>query len=242
MIEAEALHKTFRAVRALDGFGFTARDGEITALVGPNGAGKTTALRILYTVMRADKGWARIDGFDTVDARRQAQRRIGALADSRGLYARLTGREHIRYYGRLHGMNGSRLEARIDTLVEALGMTEFAERRAKGFSKGQSLKIALARALVHEPANLLLDEPTNGLDIASSRAVRALLRGARDEGRCVLFCTHIMAEVAAVCDRLVIIAEGRAVAQGTPDELRARTGHDDLEDVFLALTDQASGA
>ena len=240
MIEAAGLHKTFRSVRALHGLGFTARDGEVTALVGPNGAGKTTALRILYTVMRPDSGRARVDGFDTVSERRQAQGRIGALADSRGLYPRLTAREHIRYYGRLHAMNGRRLERRIDDLVEALDMGEFAERRAKGFSKGQALKVALARALVNEPANLLLDEPTSGLDIASSRAVRDLLAGVRKAGGCVLFCSHVMAEVAAVSDRLVVIRAGRVVAEGTPDELRRRTGEDDLEDVFLALTGRPS--
>ena len=236
MIAATALHKTFRLVRALDGLEFTARDGEVTALVGPNGAGKTTTMRILYTVMRPDSGAATIDGFDSVTQRRAVQRRIGALSDSRGLYPRLTAREHIRYFGRLHGMNGKALERRIDGLIETLDMGEFAERRAKGFSKGQSLKVALARALVHDPRNLVLDEPTSGLDIASSRAVRALITRIRNEGRCVLFCSHIMQEVTAICDRLVVIAKGRAVAQGTPDELRRKTGTDDLEEAFLALT------
>ncbi len=236
MIAVNALHKTFRLVRALDGLQFTARDGEVTALVGPNGAGKTTTMRILYTVMRPDSGAATIDGFDSVTQRRAVQRRIGALSDSRGLYPRLTAREHIRYFGRLHGMNGKALERRIDGLIETLDMGEFAERRAKGFSKGQSLKVALARALVHDPRNLILDEPTSGLDIASSRAVCALITRIRNEGRCVLFCSHIMQEVTAICDRLVVIAKGRAVAQGTPDELRRKTGTDDLEEAFLALT------
>jgi sodium transport system ATP-binding protein len=236
MIEADSLRKTFRAVHALDGLSFTARDGEVTALVGPNGAGKTTTLRILYTVMRPDQGTARIDGLDTVTDRLAAQRRIGALADTRGLYPRLTAREHIRYFGRLHGLDGSGLEKRIDVLLDRLDMGEFADRRAKGFSKGQSLKVALARALVHEPANVMLDEPTSGLDIASSRTVRELIAEVRDQGRCVLFCSHVMAEVAALSDRLVVISDGRAVAQGSPDELRQRTGEEDLEDVFLALT------
>lgn len=236
MIEADSLRKTFRAVHALDGLSFTARDGEVTALVGPNGAGKTTTLRILYTVMRPDRGAARIDGLDTVTDRLAAQRRIGALADTRGLYPRLTAREHIRYFGRLHGLDGRGLEKRIDVLLDRLDMGEFADRRAKGFSKGQSLKVALARALVHEPANVMLDEPTSGLDIASSRTVRELIAEVRDQGRCVLFCSHVMAEVAAVSDRLVVISGGRAVAEGSPDELRQRTGEEDLEDVFLALT------
>ena len=236
MIEADSLRKSFRTVRALDGLAFTARDGEVTALIGPNGAGKTTTLRILYTVMRPDSSAARIDGLDTVSDRLAAQRRIGALADTSGLYPRLTAREHVRYFGRLHGLNGSGLEKRIDVLFDRLDMGEFADRRAKGFSKGQSLKVALARALVHEPANLMLDEPTSGLDIASSRAVRALIGEVRDQGRCVLFCSHVMAEVAAISDRLVVISNGRAVAEGSPDELRRRTGEEDLEDVFLALT------
>ena len=242
MIEAAALAKTFRSVRALDGLSFTAADGSVTALLGRNGAGKTTTLRILYTVMRPDTGTARIDGLCTVADRRAVQRRIGALADTRGLYPRLTAREHVRYYGRLHGLDGAGLERRIDALVDALDMGAFVDRRARGYSKGQSLKLALARALVHEPRTLLLDEPTSGLDIASSRAVRALIRGVRSRGGCVLFCSHSMAEVAALADQVVIIARGRTAAAGSPDELRRRTGESDLEDVFLALTGETAEA
>ena len=239
MIDVTGLRKTFGDVTALDGIGFTADDGMVTGLIGPNGAGKTTALRILYTVLRPDSGSARIDGLDTVGQRRQVQRRIGVLPDTRGLYPRLTAREHIRYYGRLHGLGGASLEARIETLLATLGMGDFADRRAKGFSKGQVRKVALARALVHEPMNLLLDEPTNGLDVASSRAVHTLIRGFRDQGRCVLFCSHIMQEVAAVCDRIVVIAHGRLAAQGTPAELLRQTGAADLEDMFLSVTGEA---
>ena len=220
MIEVESLYKSFRSIKAVDGVSFTARDGEVTGLIGPNGAGKTTTLRILYTVMKPDEGTARVDGFDSVRDRSDVQRRIGALPDSRGLYPRLTGREHIRYFGRLHGHKGQDLESKIDELSETFGMEDFIDRRARGFSKGQVLKVALARALVHSPRNLVLDEPTNGLDISSSRAVRRLIRQIRDEGRCVLFCSHIMAEVQAVCDRIVIIAEGKVAAQGTLAELR----------------------
>ena len=236
MIEANDLRKTFGPVTALDGLEFVARDGEVTGLIGPNGAGKTTALRILYTVMRSDSGRARVDGFDTVTGRLEVQHRIGVLADSRGLYPRLTAREHIRYYGRLHGMGGKELERRIDEVVGSLAMTGFADRRAKGFSKGQVRKVALARALVHEPQNLLLDEPTNGLDIASSRALHGMIRNIRDRGRCVLFCSHIMQEVAAISDRIVVIARGRVVGQGTPDDLLRQTGKNNLEEMFLALT------
>ncbi|OHC74256.1 MAG: ABC transporter [Rhodospirillales bacterium RIFCSPLOWO2_12_FULL_58_28] len=241
MIEVTALRKSFKSVAALDGVDFTARNGEVTGLIGPNGAGKTTALRIIYTVMRPDSGNARVDGFDVVADRRSVQQRIGVLPDSRGLYPRLTAREHVRYYGRLHGLDGAELENRIDKLVETLGLGEFADRRAKGFSKGQARKVALARALVHEPPNLLLDEPTNGLDIASSRAVHRLIRNIRDQGRCVLFCSHIMREVAAICDRIVIIAHGKIAACGTPAELLEQTGKPDLEEMFLDVTGGEAG-
>jgi sodium transport system ATP-binding protein len=228
MIEADGLIKSFQSVRALDGAGFIARDGEVTGLIGPNGAGKTTALRILYTVMRPDAGAARVDGLDTVADRRKVQERVGVLPDSLG--------EHIRYYGRLHGLGGNSLERRIDELIELLDMGEFADRRAKGFSKGQTRKVTLARALVHEPPNLMLDEPTNGLDIPSSRAVHKLIRRIRDQGRCVLFCSHIMQEVAAISERIVVIAKGRVVAAGTQGELLAQTGQSDLEEMFLSVT------
>lgn len=236
MIQTENLHKRFRTVTALDGIGFTARDGQVTGLIGPNGAGKTTVLRIIYTVMRPDSGSARVDGLDTITNRREVQRRIGVLPDTRGLYPRLTAREHVRYFGRLHGMNGKDLERRIGELIETLGLTEFADRPAKGFSKGQVRKVALARALIHEPRNLLLDEPTNGLDLASSRVVHGLIRNIRDQGRCVLFCSHLMHEVASICDHIVIISGGRVVAQGSIDELQSRTGEDDLEEMFLSVT------
>ena len=236
MIQTETLHKRFRTVTALDGIGFTARDGQVTGLIGPNGAGKTTVLRIIYTVMHPDSGWARVDALDTITNRREVQRRIGVLPDTRGLYPRLTAREHVRYFGRLHGMNGKDLERRIGELIETLGITELADRPAKGFSKGQVRKVALARALVHEPKNLLLDEPTNGLDLASFRVVHGLIRKIRDQGRCVLFCSHIMHEVASICDHIVIIARGRVVAQGSIQELLSRAGEDDLEDMFLAVT------
>ncbi len=241
MIEVRDLRKTFRSVTALDGIDFVARDGQVTGLIGPNGAGKTTALRILYTVMRPDSGSARVDGFDSVTARRAVQQRIGVLPDTRGLYPRLTAREHIRYFGRLHGLAGAELNQRIEGLIEALGMEDFADRRAKGFSKGQTRKVAIARALVHRPDNLLLDEPTNGLDIASSRAVHRMIQELRDDGRCVLFCSHIMQEVADICDHLVVLAEGRVAAAGSLQELRQLSDRDKLEDVFLEITGSAEG-
>ena len=241
MIEVRDLRKTFRSVTALDGIDFVARDGQVTGLIGPNGAGKTTALRILYTVMRPDSGTARVDGFDSVTARRAVQQRIGVLPDTRGLYPRLTAREHILYFGRLHGLAGVELTRRTEALIETLDMNDFADRRAKGFSKGQTRKVAIARALVHRPDNLLLDEPTNGLDIASSRAVHRIIQDLRDDGRCVLFCSHIMQEVADICDHLVVLAEGRVAAAGSLPELRQLSGRDKLEDVFLEITGSAEG-
>ncbi len=236
MIEVRDLRKAFKNVEALRGISFDAPDGEITGLIGPNGAGKTTTLRILYTVLTPDRGTATVDGFDTARATRQVQRRIGVLSDSRGLYPRLTAREHIRYFGRLHGMKGVALEREIDVLIDMLDMGEFAERRVNGFSRGQTMKVALARALVHRPHNVLLDEPTNGLDVASSRAMRALIRRIRGEGRCVLFSSHIMQEVAALCDRIIVIGNGLVLANGTPDEIRRTTGESDLEEAFLTAT------
>jgi len=236
MIAIHDVHKSFRAVDALKGVSFTAADGEITGLIGPNGAGKTTTLRILYTVLTPDRGTAEVDGFDTVAATRDVQRRIGVLSDSRGLYARLTAREHIRYFGRLHGLKGAALEREIDRVLEQLDMAEIADRRTKGFSRGQVMKVALARALVHNPHNVLLDEPTNGLDVASSLGMRDLMRRMRDEGRCILFASHLMQEVAALCDRIVVIGEGRVLADGTLDALRAQTGKHDIEEAFMSAT------
>jgi sodium transport system ATP-binding protein len=195
MIEVRNLRKSFKDLVAVENVSFSAKDGEITGLIGPNGAGKTTTMRILYTIMRPDSGQALVDGFDAVADPQQVQRRIGVLPDNRGLYPRLTAREHVRYYGRLHGMKGEALESSIEEMIDTLVMRDVADRRTKGFSKGQTLKVALASALVHKPHNVMLDEPTNGLDVDSSRAVRDMVRRIRDEGRCVLFSSHIMSEV-----------------------------------------------
>jgi len=235
MIEVSNLRKTFKDVTAVENVSFIARDGEVTGLIGPNGAGKTTTLRILYTIMKPDSGVALIDGHDAALEPQEVQRRIGVLPDNRGLYPRLTAREHVRYFGRLHGLPPDELEAAIDELIATLSMEDVADRRAKGFSKGQTLKVALARALVHKPHNVMLDEPTNGLDVDSSRAVRDMVRRIRDEGRCVLFSSHIMSEVEALCDRIVVMGHGRVVAEGTPDQLAEMTGQADLEEIFVAI-------
>ncbi|MGY8995685.1 MAG: ABC transporter ATP-binding protein [Alphaproteobacteria bacterium] len=235
MIEVRNLRKSFKEFVAVENVSFSAKDGEITGLIGPNGAGKTTTMRILYTIMRPDSGQALVDGFDAVADPQQVQRRIGVLPDNRGLYPRLTAREHVRYYGRLHGMKGEALESSIEEMIDTLVMRDVADRRTKGFSKGQTLKVALARALVHKPHNVMLDEPTNGLDVESSRAVRNMVRRIRDEGRCVLFSSHIMSEVQALCDRIIVMGHGQIVAEGTPEELADLTGHADLEEIFVAI-------
>ncbi len=235
MIEVRNLRKSFKELVAVENVSFSAKDGEITGLIGPNGAGKTTTMRILYTIMRPDSGQALVDGFDAVADPQQVQRRIGVLPDNRGLYPRLTAREHVRYYGRLHGMKGEALESAIEEMIDTLVMRDVADRRTKGFSKGQTLKVALARALVHKPHNVMLDEPTNGLDVDSSRAVRDMVRRIRDEGRCVLFSSHIMSEVQALCDRIIVMGHGRIVAEGTPDDLADLTGEADLEEIFVAI-------
>jgi sodium transport system ATP-binding protein len=235
MIRVDNLHKRFGDVVAVNGVSFTAEDGKVTGLLGPNGAGKTTALRMLYALMTPDDGTIRVDDIDAVAEPQKAQARLGVLPDVSGLYPRLTPREHIRYYGQLHGLAPDVLARRTAHLLDMLGMNAIADRRTQGFSHGERTKVALARAVVHDPRNILLDEPTNGLDVMSTRAVRDIIRAFRSEGRCVLFSSHVMQEVSALCDHIIVIARGQVVAAGTPDELRARTGHTNLEDAFVTL-------
>jgi len=241
VIELEGVAKAFGAIEALRGVTFTVPDGQITGLLGPNGAGKTTALRIVYGVLRPDRGRALVNGVDLAGDRLAAQRRLGVLPHAQGLYTRLTAREHVLYFGEMHGLSGAALARRADGLVRLLGMEDFADRRTEGFSQGQKVKVALARALVHDPENVVLDEPTNGLDVAATRQVRALLRQLREEGRCVLFSSHVMQEVSALCDRVVVIARGQVVAEGTPDDLRRETGRESLEDAFVAAIGSEEG-
>jgi sodium transport system ATP-binding protein len=235
MIRVENLHKRFGSVVAVDGVTFIAEDGRVTGLLGPNGAGKTTTLRMLYALMKPDQGIIDVDGIDAVTEPQRAQAKLGVLPDVSGLYPRLTPREHIAYYGQLHALSGEVLRDRTAYLIESLDMKAIADRKTQGFSHGERTKVALARAIVHDPPNILLDEPTNGLDVMSTRAVRDIIRRFRSEGRCVLFSSHVMQEVSALCDRIIVIARGRIVASGTPDELRRQTGHQNLEDAFVAL-------
>lgn len=241
MIEVRDLHKAFGAVRAVDGVSFIARDGEITGLLGPNGAGKTTTLRMLYTLMKPERGQVVVDGIDAATDPLGVRRQLGVLPDARGLYKRLTARENIDYFARLQGLPEDLLNARRDMLIAALDMQDIADRRTEGFSQGQRVKTAIARALVHDPRNVILDEPTNGLDVMATRAMRQFMLKLKQEGRCVLFSSHIMQEVAALCDRIVVIAHGRVVADESPAALRAQTGASNLEDAFVKIIGSDEG-
>lgn len=241
MIQVQGLSKSFGNVKAVQEISFSAPDGEITGLLGPNGAGKSTTLRMLYTLLKPESGIAKVDGFDVTESPVEVQKRIGVLADARGLYPRLTSRENIRYYGRLHGLGGEALEKQIDALLVLLDMQSIADRKTEGFSTGERLKVAIARALVHNPKNVLLDEPTNGLDVMSTRAMREFILRLREEGKCVLFTSHIMQEVAALCNQIVIISHGTVSANGSPNDLRKQTGKENLEDAFVAAIGSEEG-
>jgi sodium transport system ATP-binding protein len=241
VIEATNLRKHFGRVAAVRDVSLRARDGRITGLLGPNGAGKSTTLRILYTVLAADSGEALIDGISAIREPLEARRRMGVLPHGAGIYPNLTARENILYFGALHGLARADRQARAAELIRLLEMEEFADRIAKGFSQGQRVKTALARALIHRPRNVLLDEPTNGLDVMAVRTLRRLLARLRDEGHCVLLSSHVMQEVGALCDEVIVIAHGIVVASGTPEEIRLRTGESGLEDAFVRLIGSGEG-
>jgi len=241
MIEAKALCKRFGSIDAACDVSFVARDGEITGLLGPNGAGKSTTLRMLYGVLTPDSGRACVDGIDIRGETSRARAHLGVMPHAAGLYANLSARENIEYFGSLQGIGRERLRARTAELARSLGMESFIERRAKGFSQGQRVKVALARALVHDPANLVLDEPTNGLDVMAIRNLRDMLQELKSLGRCILFSSHVMQEVAALCDRVVIIGQGRVLAQGTLQSIRERSGTGSLEEAFLQVLGDAEG-
>jgi sodium transport system ATP-binding protein len=241
MIAVDGLCRRFGAIRAIDGVSFAAGDGRITGLLGPNGAGKSTTLRVLYTVLRPDAGVAAVDGIDVVQDPLAARRAIGVLPHAAGIYPQLTARENIAYFGELHGLAGAALARRVEALIDELEIGGYADRRAKGFSQGERVKVALARALVHAPKNLLLDEPSNGLDVMATRSLRALIRRLKAAGHCVLFSSHVMQEVAALCDDIVIIDHGRVVAAGTPDSLRRQFNAATLEDAFVGAIGDARG-
>jgi len=241
MIHVQGLSKSFGKVNAVQDVSFSASDGQITGLLGPNGAGKSTTLRMLYTLLKPDRGTARVDGYDVTESPLEVQARIGVLSDAQGLYPRLTTRENIRYFGHLHGLSGDALETQIEQLLQMLEMQSIADRKTEGFSTGERLKVAIGRALVHDPKNVLLDEPTNGLDVKSTRSMRQFIRRLREQGKCILLTSHIMQEVAALCDHIVIISDGIVSAQGSPAELLLKTGKDNLEDAFIEVIGSEEG-
>jgi sodium transport system ATP-binding protein len=233
MIRVDGLHKSFGDVKAVRGVSFEAEDGRVTGLLGPNGAGKSTTLRILYTVLKPDAGTATIDGIDAVNDSLGLRARIGTLPHGSGLYPHLTARENIAYYARLYGLDCDTIDERVQNVIEQLEIDSFADRRCKGFSQGQRTKVALARAIVHEPQNIILDEPSNGLDVMATRSLRELIKELRRAGKCVLFSSHVMQDGAALCDEIVIIAAGQVAIHDSPDGIREATGHDDLEEAFV---------
>ncbi len=233
MIVVSDLYKSFGEVKAVDGISFEASDGRVTGLLGPNGAGKSTTLRVLYTVLKPDAGTATIDGIDVATNSLRARARIGTLPHGSGLYPHLTARENIAYYARLYGLDCDRIDERVQGIIEQLEIDDFADRRSKGFSQGQRTKVALGRALIHEPQNVILDEPSNGLDVMATRTLRDFIRQLKAAGKCVLFSSHVMQEVAALCDEIVIIAAGKVALHDTPDGIRNTTGCDDLEEAFV---------
>ena len=241
MIKVTNLHKSFGDVKAVRGISFEAHDGEITGLLGPNGAGKTTTLRMLYSLLPPDQGEIRIDGLDPTKDAMAIKRTLGVVPDSRGLYTRLSARENIAYYGSLHGMSRQKIDTRIEALVATLDMADFIERRTEGFSQGQRVKVAIARAMVHTPQTVMLDEPSNGLDVMSTRALRRYILGLKAAGHSVVLSTHIMQEVAALCDRIIIIAKGRIAADGTAEELLEKSNCNSLEDAFVRLIGTEEG-
>ncbi len=240
MIVVKDLKKNFGRIDALKGLSFTAGDGKVTGIVGHNGAGKTTCFRCLSGILKPDEGTALVDEWDVSTARIEVQKRIGVLPDTKGLYPRLTAREHIQYFGRLYGLDEDEVAAREGILISRLGMESFADRPAKGFSRGQRLKVALAQAIVHNPKNIIFDEPTNGLDFTSVKAVHELILELKDLGNCVVISSHIISEIEKLCDHIVIMAEGQDILNGAPEDLRKEGGHKDLENLFLQATAQKS--
>ncbi|MFT4713934.1 MAG: sodium transport system ATP-binding protein [Candidatus Azotimanducaceae bacterium] len=236
MIEVSNLRKKFKQVNAVDGVSFSARDGAITGLLGHNGAGKSTSLRILYGLLTADSGSAEIDGIDVMTQPQRAQEIIGVMTDAHGLYPRLTAREHIEYFAQLRKLDKSIIHRRIGQLIEQLAMEEIADRRAEGYSQGEKMKVCLARSLVHDPQNIIMDEPTNGLDVMTTRSVRKILQELKQQNKCILLSSHIMQEISALCDEVIVISDGKVLMQGSLDEMLAKAGESDLEEAFMALT------
>ncbi len=241
MITVEHISKSFGDVQAVKDVSLVAEDGKITALLGANGAGKTTSMRMIYALIKPATGVVTVDGINSTENPIAARARMGVLPDARGLYKRLTARENMAYFGRLQGMNEADIKTRSEELIERLGMGKFADRQTDGFSQGQRVKVAIARAIIHDPQNILLDEPTNGLDVMSTRAIRSFLRDEKARGKCILFSSHVMQEVSAVCDEITVVDAGIIRAKGTEQELLAMTQENNLEDAFVNLVTQGEG-
>lgn len=254
MIRIEHLSKTFAAkksggftfptgkkstapnrITALDDVSFTLNDGEITGLLGLNGAGKSTLMRLIYGLLQPSAGEVWVNEHQVSNNPNAARQQLGVLPDDTGLYKRLTARENIRYFGELQGLQGEQMEKSINQLIDWLGMNNIAERRAEGFSLGERMKTALARALVHQPQHVLLDEPTNGLDVITTRAVRRLLHELKQQGRCVIFSSHLMHEVSGLCDRIIVISQGKIVADGNLEVILDAGKSTNLEEAFINL-------
>lgn len=233
--------KELGSVIALDGLSFTANDGEITGILGPNGAGKTTCLRTLYGLLKADDGNAIIDGINVVENPLAARARLGIFPDKFGLYERLTAYEQIDYFASIHGLQGDFKHQAIEAIIKDLDMEALAHRKTLGFSQGQRMKVTLAQALVHQPKNFVLDEPTRGLDVMSTRVLRNYLACFKEKGHCILFSSHVMQEVAALCDRVIIVANGKLAAEGTPNELCELAGETQLEEAFVKIIGSDEG-
>jgi len=241
MIEVKAISKSFGEVKAVKEVTFTAPNNQVTALLGANGAGKTTSLRMIYSLITPDAGQVLIDGINPKEQPEAARKLLGVLPDTRGLYLRLTARENIEYFGQLHGMNDDDIKSRTESLVKDLRMEDFIDRKTDGFSQGQRVKVAIARALVHDPQNIILDEPTNGLDVMSTRGVRAFLNKEKQRGKCILFSSHVMQEVSAVSDEILVVSAGKVRASGTELELHQQTGQNNLEDAFVHIVTNGEG-
>ena len=244
MISVSNLSKRIGDVQALDNLSFNADDGQITGLLGPNGAGKTTCLRTIFGLLQTDQGIATINGIDVAVKPIEAKQQLGLFPDPFGIYERLTPREYIRYFAELSGMSKNSAIAATTRVINDLQLLDIADRRCKGFSQGQRMKTALAQAIVHQPKNIVLDEPTRGLDVMSTRILRDMLHKLKSEGHCILFSSHVMQEVASLCDRVVVMADGKAVAIGSAQELCDQTNQISLEEAFITLigTDEGIAA
>ena len=239
-IHVQGLTKTYRKpdgdlFQAVNHASFSAQPGRIFGLLGPNGAGKTTTLRMLATLIEPSDGTATVGGYGLREEPHEVRKRIGFLTGSTGVYPRLSCREVVRYFGRLHGLSDADLEPRIDAVFQDLGITDFQNKRCGDLSTGMKQKVSIARAIVHDPPVLILDEPTTGLDVLASRSLVDFIYASKEQGKCLLFSTHIMSEAERLCDSMAIIHRGRIVAQGTMDELRRETGKEMVEDVFLSV-------